>query len=74
MIKYGDIIEYSTFTGQSRIVRVSCKLDDVKYGEPGFDAVTQVFNSATGRYEDSPGPFHSVWGYDDQIVRVIQPA
>ena len=56
--RIGSIIEYKSTCGQARRVRVTEKLADVKHGCSGFDAVT-----LTDGFE--------VWGYDDQITRVV---
>ena len=55
----GSIIDYRTWTGEVRRIIVTEKLDDVKNGRSGFDGV--LVDDAT----------FEVWGYDDQIVRVI---
>jgi hypothetical protein len=58
----GAIIEYRPFGGDEiRRIWVDLHLNDIKNGRPGFDG-TEV---NTGR---------SVWGYDDQITRIIRPA
>lgn len=57
--KVGSIIEYETFTGQVRRVKVTGKDSDIKNGRPGFDGVIQ-------------GNGMSVWGYDSQITRVLE--
>ena len=59
--RIGSIIEYKTSTGELRRVRVTDKLADVKHGYSGFDAVI------LGKPEEDGG----VWGYDDQITRVV---
>lgn len=58
----GDIIEYRTFDDSVRMVRVTVKHADVKRGKPGFDGVLIA-----------PSPHPDVWGYDSQIVRVVEP-
>jgi hypothetical protein len=59
----GDTIEYATPGGERRVVRVDLKSDDIKNGRPGFDGtIIRAGNTATGQ---------TVWGYDDQIVRVV---
>lgn len=55
--KVGDTIEYVTFGGGVRRVTVTQREADVKNGYPGFDGIM-----ADGM---------TVWGYDDQIERVI---
>jgi hypothetical protein len=54
----GSTIQYRPFGGgQTRTVTVGERLENVKNGEPGFG----------GTDTDGEG----VWGYDDQITRVI---
>ena len=55
----GSIIDYRTWTGEVRRVLITEKLDDVKNGRSGFDGVLV----------DDVG--FEVWGYDDQIIRVV---
>ena len=55
----GSIIDYRLVTGEVRRVLITEKLDDVKNGRSGFDGVLV----------DDVG--FEVWGYDDQIVRVV---
>ena len=55
----GSIIDYRTWTGEVRRVIVTSREDDVKNGRSGFDG---VLVNDTG---------NAVWGYDDQIVRVV---
>ena len=55
----GSIIDYRTWTGEVRRVLITEKLDDVKNGRSGFDGVLV----------DNVG--FEVWGYDDQIIRVV---
>jgi hypothetical protein len=57
----GDTIEYSPFGGGVRRVLVEAKESDIKNGYPGFDG-TIAGGEAT------------VWGYDDQIIRVVKKA
>ena len=59
MISYnvGDTIQYRDFGGNLRTVLVSGREENIKNDEPGF----------FGTMEDDMG----VWGYDDQIVRVV---
>ena len=54
----GDVIEYSTFGGTIRRVRVTAKDPNIKNGQSGFDG-----ESLDGKEE--------VWGYDDQVTRLI---
>lgn len=54
----GDVIEYRPFGGGTRRVLVDLVEDDIKNGRPGFD----------GRVVGSNA---SVWGYDEQITRVL---
>lgn len=62
----GDTIEYHTFGGDRlRRVVVEERFDDVKNGYPGFDGICIEGGADVGM---------SVWGYDDQIVRVVERA
>jgi hypothetical protein len=72
-VKYGDVVEYVNYAGVHRIARVSAVVADIKDGRPGFDGVLQV-QDADGTYRDSDEPFRSVWGLDEQLVRVLRPA
>ena len=57
--RVGSIIEYRPFGSESvRRVAVDTKETDVKNGRPGFD----------GALVDGT---LNVWGYDDQITRVV---
>jgi hypothetical protein len=56
----GSVIEYETFGGGLRVVRVEVVEANIKNGLPGFD----------GTVVEGPDRGMSVWGYDDQIVRV----
>lgn len=56
----GDTITYTAFGNELRTVEVTCKFDDVKNGQPGFDGI--MINAA--------GKYVRVWGYDYQIVSV----
>jgi len=65
--KVGDIIEYRTFGGELRKVKVEIKEEDVKNGRPGFDGtIIDMANKDNKILQDS------VWGYDSQITRVIK--
>jgi hypothetical protein len=54
----GSIIKYRNSGGEVRRVTVESKEDDIKNGRPGFDGQVRV-----GEW---------CWGYDDQIVEVVQ--
>lgn len=56
----GSIVEYRAFGGGVRVVRITARHADIKNGRPGFDA------------EYLSGSDYDVWGYDSQIVRVLQ--
>lgn len=58
----GSVIVYVSFGGGRRTVKVESKEEDIKNGRPGFDGILIVNGKET---EDG------VWGYDDQIVRVL---
>lgn len=53
----GSIVVYRTFGGGMRRVEVTAREANIKNGRPGFDGVT--LDGMT------------VWGYDDQIEKVI---
>jgi len=55
-----SVVDYQTFTGEVRTVRVTRIENDIKNGRSGFD----------GHLLDGPDTGMKVWGYDDQIVRV----
>lgn len=59
----GDIIEYNAFGGELRRVLVESKSENIKNDRPGFDGVL------VAAPEDDQ--WRDVWGYDDQIVRVV---
>lgn len=63
--KVGDVVEYRPFGGGIRRVEVTNKDADVKNGLPGFD----------GELVDAGDQeWRGVWGYDDQIIRVVRRA
>jgi hypothetical protein len=55
----GSIIEYRTWTGETRRILVTEKHKNVKNGYSGFDGCLVDDTSFL------------VWGYDDQITRVV---
>jgi len=60
----GDVIEYRTFGGgPTRRVLVEYREDNIKNGEPGFSGTAIEGGADVGS---------SVWGYDDQITRVVR--
>jgi len=61
-IREGSIIEYTAFGGERRQVEVECVDQDIKNGRAGFDGFV-----AGGRDRDD-----GVWGYADQVDRVIK--
>ena len=63
-----SIIRYHAFGGQSRIVRVTSKQNDLN-GESGFFGIELDFN-----LNPIPPilPSDGVWGYDHQVYRVLQ--
>jgi hypothetical protein len=68
--KEGDLLEYRTFMDELRTVRVIAK-DEIKPGHFGFDGVLEArINPFTAETELVTAG--EVWGYDDQIVRVVE--
>jgi hypothetical protein len=63
--KVGDIIEYEPIGGGKRTVLVDEKEKDIKNGYPGFGG------KEVGKTFKPIGKI-SVWGYDDQIIRVVK--
>lgn len=56
----GDTIQYRPNGGGVRTVVVEEKDEDIKRGQPGF----------AGRCIE--GDVGSCWGYDDQVIRVVE--
>ena len=56
--RVGHVVEYKTFDGMVRRVKVTTVEADIKRGRPGFSG-TEIH---TGE---------CVWGYDSQIIRLI---
>jgi hypothetical protein len=67
-VKTGDTVEYATFGGGIRVVKVTDVLEDVKNGYPGFDGVVLGERSASDVYFGTVN--EKVWGYADQILKV----
>jgi hypothetical protein len=65
--RVGSVIEYIAFGGETRRVRISERFDDIKNGRPGFDG--ELVGIATET--DDPDEL-LVWGYDNQILRVVK--
>jgi hypothetical protein len=63
----GSIIVYQAFGGARRRVLVEEREDDVKNGRPGFSGVLITENGKNPSESDD-----GVWGYDDQIIQVVQ--
>ena len=61
--KVGSIVTYNTWGDTPRQVTIDLRMNDIKNGEPGFDG------TIVGSGKDGNAPY-TVWGYDDQIVRV----
>jgi hypothetical protein len=66
----GDIIAYNASGGLRRLVLVEEKDDDIKNGRPGFSGVEVDPKTMKPYFHDSLGG--GVWGYDDQITRVVK--
>lgn len=56
--RVGSKVRYRSFDGTVRTVTVESKADDIKDGRPGFDGQVR------------PGEW--AWGYDDQILAVVE--
>lgn len=61
--RIGSIIEYKTYGGELRRVRVTTRDPDIKNGCAGFDGI--ILGKTENDFE------WAVWGYDDQIIRVV---
>jgi|TARA_Y100000034_G_scaffold126338_1_gene177405 hypothetical protein len=69
MYRIGSVIEYQTFGGTTRTVLVEEREDDIKNGRPGFDGKLLPYHLD----EDvEPELGKMVWGYDNQITKVIK--
>lgn len=65
--KVGSIIVYNAFGGLRRRVKVEEKERDIKNGRPGFSGIeVDADGKPLGDVD------HGVWGYDDQIIRVVK--
>lgn len=64
MPRVGDVIEYTTFFGDLRTVRVEGVEAEIKNGQPGFYGVL------LDAHGEEAGL--NVWGYDYQIVRTVR--
>lgn len=56
---------------QTRFVLVRTKEEDIKNGRPGFDGVE---TDAQGNVVQDDPEFSGVWGYDDQVIRIVKHA
>ena len=54
--KVGDVVTYTTFSGQPRTITVADRSDNIKNGRPGFDG------------DDDNG--NTYWGYDSDVTDV----
>jgi len=61
----GSVIEYVSFEGARRRVKVDIVDPAIKNGRPGFDGV--IVRSPAGDLRAG----EPVWGYDSQITEVI---
>lgn len=72
----GSIIEFRTFAGDLRLVRVDTKTDDIKDGRQGFsgqDVQRRAYRTETGiSYRWEQINKDESWGYDYQITRVVR--
>ncbi len=63
--KRGDVIIYEPFGGGERMVLVTMRENDIKNGHPGFEGLILENYEVNG---------DAAWGYDDQIIRVVERA
>jgi len=63
----GSVIVYNAFGGLKRTVLVDEKESDIKNGRAGFSG-----ELVGPDLKPLPGDDNGVWGYDDQIVRVVR--
>ena len=74
--KAGDIILQRSFTGD-RYIKVEYREENIKNGKPGFEGEEVIFDDKTSQWVPvkSDWPEQSgVWGYDDQVTHVEEPA
>jgi len=64
-IGVGDDVTYLAFGGDPRRCRVTAVYDDVKNGEPGFDA---ILVDLYGQLRTTAWNGGRVWGYARQVV------
>lgn len=63
--KVGSVIQYHDFVGNLRTVKVEGKDADIKNGRAGFDGKCLGCDDHDHLFDNG------VWGYDNQIVRVV---
>jgi hypothetical protein len=68
----GDIIEQRSNSGKKRYVRVEEKTSNVKNNRPGFDGVEVVNSNGQWVPADRHDRQSGVWGYDDQVLSVVE--
>lgn len=66
-IRTGDVLTYELCGGEARTCRVTKVYDDIKNGEPGFDAIEL---DLYGVERDNDWNHGRVWGYADQVVTI----
>lgn len=73
----GDTLTYRAFGGEFRVVKVTGKYVEIKNAQPGFEGVLVDETGQPQRgsrsaealgYDDD---LTHVWGYDDQVERVM---
>jgi hypothetical protein len=72
-----SVIVYSPFGGADRVVRVTEKSDNIKNGAPGFSGIlldTETLEPIPAAEWERYSRFSMVWGYDDQITKVLELA
>jgi len=68
MYKVGDIILQRCYTGGTRLVLVTTQEREIKNGRAGFGGTKVEEDGTEIKSEFGSG----VWGYDDQVVKVVK--
>jgi|LWDU01.1.fsa_nt_gi hypothetical protein len=74
--KEGDIIKQRSFTGE-RYVKVEYREENIKNDRPGFHGVEVIFDDKTSQWTPVEIEWErqtGIWGYDDQVLSVVESA